>query len=195
MTPFTRRWLDGLRDFAAGHRATKPLPAATDPAAWAAEQSILGASFATRLADVGAIRAARRDRGDGCDPDPALVLTTSAAGIEAATGLLASSRDLALLVDDRLAVVTELEYRLWCIATPDDGYQAHVNLWSWIKTRVPEQRWAEFARHPLAAGEAYWLHRTGIAGAGRLDRRDCHLWKWNGRHAALLEAFVVERTV
>ena len=92
----------------------------------------------------------------------------------------------------RIVPVTELEYRLWCIRHPDDDHRHHVNHWNWIKTRVPAQRHAEFARHPLGPGEAYWLHRVGTAGAGAADRRDCHLWRWNGRHAALLQAFVRE---
>ncbi|MFN9367532.1 MAG: hypothetical protein ACK6CT_02015, partial [Planctomycetia bacterium] len=67
-----------------------------------------------------------------------------------------------------------------------------VNHWSWLKTNVPSRREAEFARHPRAAAEAYWLHRAGTAGAGVADGRDCHLWKWTGRQAVLLEAFVRE---
>ena len=204
MNPTTREWLLGLRDFAAERRDHKPArPPAVDPAASAAERSILGATLATRLAEIDTIRAARRSRQSvalpdpAADPDadPALVLTTSPVGIDAAEQLLASSGDLAAIVGDRLAAVTELEYRLWCIRHPDEGHLLHVNLWNWVKTRVPRQRWGEFAAHPLRPGESYWLHRTGLAGAGRLDRRDCHLWKWNGRHAALLQPFVAESAV
>ena len=53
-------------------------------------------------------------------------------------------------------------------------------------------RQAEFAGYPLGPGEAYWLHRTGTAGTGAADRRDCHLWRWTGRQAALLQAFIRE---
>lgn len=186
-------WLEGLRGFALEHRLRRPLPEATPGGQWVAERSILGSAVATRLAGIESIREARRSAAAGFAADPAVVLTTSAAGIAAATAVLESAADLAALVGDRLVAVTELEYRLWCIRSPDDAHRLHVNLWSWIKTRVPRQRLAEFARHPLAPGESYWLHRTGIAGAGPLDRRDCHLWKWNGRHAVLLQAFVTER--
>jgi hypothetical protein len=31
-----------------------------------------------------------------------------------------------------------------------------------------------------------------VTGAGDADRRESHLWKWNGRHASLLEPFVTE---
>jgi hypothetical protein len=129
------------------------------------------------------------------DPDPALVLTTSPAGIAAVTDLLTPAGDLSTILGDRVIAVTEREYRLWCIRRPDEGYRQHVNLWNWVKTRVPPQRWAEFAPHALAEGEAFWLHREGVAGAGGLDRRGCRLWKWNGRHVTLLEAFVSERGV
>jgi hypothetical protein len=191
----TREWLEGLRSFVAEHRQRKPLATRdSGDAAWHAERSILGASLVARLAEIEQIRTARRSL-PGVDPDPALVVTTSAVGIEAVQSLRGSSAELAALAGDALEPVTELEYRLWCIRHPDEGHRMHVNLWSWVKTRVPEQRHGEFARHPLAAGEHYWLHREGLAGAGSLDRRACHLWKWNGRHAALLEAFVAERGV
>lgn len=191
----SRDWLDGLRAFAAEHRLRRPLASAgADPASWNAERSILGATLATRLAEVEAIRETRR-RDSGVDGDPAVVVTTTAAGIVVLTDLLAPSSALAGIAAGRVLAVTELEYRLWCIGHPDEASRLHVNLWSWVKTRVPPQRWAEFSEFPLQGGESYWLHREGLAGAGELDRRACHLWKWNGRHAALLKAFIPERTV
>lgn len=199
VTSETRAWLDGLRKFAAAQRERKPLPRPTQSAAESAERMILAADLSTRLPSIERVlaeRAAwiRRSTGDA-DPDPVIVITTSAVGIDAVAELLASRTHGLEPLAARTAAVTELEYRLWCIRQPDDANRCHVNLWSWVKTRVPEQRWAEFARHPLAPGEAYWLHRAGVAGAGAADSRHCHLWKWNGRHAALLEAFVRERSV
>lgn len=188
------RWLEGLRRFAAARRAAEP-PRSPGPAAQAAaERSIIGAALATSLAELDAVRAVRRSL-PAADPFPAIVLTTSAVGIAAAEEMLASTPELAALADGRLVAVTELEYRLWCMRSPDEPFSHHVNLWNWVKTAVPRQRWGEFAAHPLAAGEAYWLHRTGRAGAGPLDARACHLWKWNGRQAVLLEPFVPERGV
>jgi hypothetical protein len=61
-----------------------------------------------------------------------------------------------------------------------------------VKTSVPAARHDEFAAHPLAAGESFWLHRTGTTGCGA-ERRFCHLWKWNGTVAALVRPFVSER--
>ena len=195
MFPTTRTWLAGLRDFATEHRLRQPLAESTGAAARAAERMILAATLATALAGWETVRAVRRAGEPEIDPAPAVVITTSPGGIAVAAEQLATGSLPARSLGTQAVAVTELEYRLWCIRHPDDGHRLHVNLWNWIKTSVPPQRHAEFARHPLREGEAYWLHRAGIAGAGSADRRDCHLWKWNGRHASLLEAFVTERGV
>jgi hypothetical protein len=198
MLAATRTWLDGLRDFAVEHRRRKPLSAPDAEGERNAERMILAAHLATVLAGWEQILAARREAGGGVaesDADPAVVITTSPVGIAVAADQFDSGSLPARALVGRAVAVTELEYRLWCIRQSDDGYRRHVNVWNWIKTSVPLQRHAEFARNPLQEGEAYWLHRAGIAGAGGADRRDCHLWKWNGRHASLLQAFVAERGV
>ncbi|NBW85945.1 MAG: hypothetical protein EBR23_03705 [Planctomycetia bacterium] len=194
----TRAWLTGLLDFASERRRDTPLPDLGQPSvAQAAERSIIAANLVTSLADLDALLAARAAwlRTAGAmtgDVDPAIVLTTSPVGIVAAGEVLGPGAPLTALAGPRLAVVSEPEYRLWCIRSPDDAFRLHVNLWNWLKTAVPAQRWPEFAAHPLADGERYWLHRAGVAGAGPADRRDCHLWRWNGRHAALLQPFIRE---
>jgi hypothetical protein len=201
MHPATRDWLDGLGAFAAARRGEKPLGVGGSPAEQAAERMILAAQLATWLAGSESLLAARQQAMTSgqlppeADVDPAIVITTSPEGIAVAETQLATGSLPARAVAGRTVAVTELEYRLWCIREPDEGHRRHINIWNWIKTNVPRQRHAEFARHPLAAGEAYWLHRAGIAAAGPADRRDCHLWKWNGRQATLLEAFVRERGV
>jgi hypothetical protein len=195
MRPDTRAWLEGLRGFAAEQREARPyaddgVPTAAGPA----ERMIIAARLTTLLAGIDALTEARRARGAaaaGPDPEAALVLTTSPAGLGAAAEQVGPAGPFSGLAG-RFAAVTERDYRLWCIRMPDEAFDRHVNLWNWVKTRVPPERHAEFARHPLAAGEAYWLHRAGVAGAGAADRHECHLWKWNGRHASLLEAFVTE---
>jgi hypothetical protein len=192
----TREWLDGLRELAVARRLEKPLAVTSLPAEQSAERMILAAQLSIWLAGSEMIEAARREwlaGGRDGDPDPAVVITTSPVGIDVADEQLAGGSLPAVALAGRAVAVTELEYRLWCIRHPDDGYAYHINIWNWIKASVPPQRDAEFARHPLAAGESYWLHRAGIAGVGGADRRECHLWKWNGRHASLLEAFVTER--
>jgi len=194
MRPTTRHWLDGLRATAAELRSSRPSPVpAPASAAFVAERTILGAHLATALAAIDSLLAARRASAGGPrDPDPVLVLSTSPAGLAAAHDLLDPDGGPFAGLHGRLEPVTELEYRRWCMRSPDGGFHAHVNLWNWVKTRVPGRRHAEFGRHPLGPGEAYWLHRAGVAGAGAADRSASHLWKWNGGHASLLETFVTE---
>lgn len=189
----TRLWIERLAEFAADQRLKTPLALpGDDPALWSAERSIIGASLAARLAELEAVRIARRSL-SGIDDDPAVVVTTSPAGIAAVDALLAPGSAIAILAGGRVASVTELEYRLWCIRSPDPEHRHHVNVWSWVKTSVPRQRWPEFAAFPLRDGDAYWIHREGLSGAGDLDRRASHLWRWDGRHASLLRAFITER--
>lgn len=192
----TRAWLDGLRDSVATVRRS---PAdEIDVAAAAAERMILATHFATWLDDVAALDEARRDHAigtTGADPHPAIVVTTSVAGIDVVEDLLTANSPIAIDVRPRVAAVTEKDYRAWCMRHPDEHHLLHVNHWSWVKTRVPSVRDAEFAAHPRRDGEAYWLHRTGTAGAGRADGRATHLWKFTGRHATLLEPFIAEGRV
>ena len=198
MHPATRDWLDGLRESVTeARRSTAPAPG-DDPAAAAAERMILAAHLATWIDATPDLLAARRAwAGDtpGADPDAAVVLTTSPSGIALAEELLARDEPLARDLRPRLCCTTESEYRRWCMRHPDAGHLLHVNHWNWVKTSVPQRRDAEFARHPLGPGERYWLHRTGTAGAGAADGRAAHLWRFTGRHAALLEAFVTEHGV
>ena len=105
---------------------------------------------------------------------------------------LARDEPLRASLREQIVAVTEREYRDWAHAHPDPDHQFHVNHWNWVKTSVPAARDGEFAAHPLAAGESYWLHRTGTTGCGA-ERRMCHLWKWNGTVATLLQPFVTER--
>jgi hypothetical protein len=200
MTFQTIQWLTGLRDFASASRLAKPLGDGDSPAAeTAAEHMILATHLSVWLTGFHDVLASRRAWLDDVlpagDRDPAIVVTTSAVGIVVADDLIEAGSLPARTLARELVAVTEREYRLWGIANPDEKHRHHVNVWNWIKTKVPEQRHAEFARHPLRPGETYWLHRAGIAGAGLADRRDCHLWKWTGQQAVLLEAFVTERSV
>jgi hypothetical protein len=197
MNAATREWLDGLRERAASHLpSTSEAPSAHETAA---ERMILAAQLSLWLTGFDDVLASRRAWLDEAIPagdrDPAIVVTTSAIGMTIADDLTVTGSLPARSLGGELVAVTERIYRLWCIAHPDPKHLYHVNVWNWIKRAVPEQRHAEFARHPLRPGEAYWLHRAGITGAGSADRRDCHLWKWTGRQAVLLEAFITERSV
>jgi len=199
MTNATQAWLDGLRDHATAAR----LDARDDErpaAAVAAERAVLAAHLVmwldTELPGLLAERTAESvaDGPSGpatMDAEPALVLTTTIAGLAAAADLLGRDDPLMRQWRERFACVTELEYRRFCMRHPDHDYRLHIAHWSWMKTRVPPQRWPAFGNWPLRDGEAYWLHRTGTAGAGR-ERRSSHLWKWNGTIATILKPFIDE---
>lgn len=198
MKPDTKSWLAGLRESAAALRRTGTAPP-VEPAAAAAEGAILAAHLSSWLDCIPGLLESRRAHalalGTRADPEAAIVITTSPIGITTAEELLGRDEPTNREMADRIAWVTEREYRGWCMRHPDDEHLLHVNHWTWVKTRVPSQRDAEFARHPLRAGERYWLHRVGTAGAGGLDRRATHLWRFDGTRAALLEPFVTEARV
>ena len=199
MHPATRDWLEGLRAAAVATRPPAPTSGPDDAAALAAERMIHAADIAAWIDAAHGMLEARRALavavGGTTDADAALVITTSPAGLAVAEEILRRDEPIARDVRPRAACVTELEYRAWCMRHPDHDHRLHVVHWSWLKTRVPPQRDDEFARHPLRAGERYWLHRTGTEGAGAADRWATHLWKFDGRHAFLLEASVRERHV
>lgn len=195
----SREWLAGLRDHVEETRRTAepagpagrapPLPAEV-----VAERMILAAGLVVWLENEWPTHlAARREAlPPGADADPAIVITTSSVGISLVGDTLARAEPLMASLRGQVVAVTEREYRDWTKAHPDPDHLLHVNHWSWVKTAVPEARRQEFARHRLEAGEAFWLHRTGTAGCGA-ERRCCHLWKWNGRAASLIQPFIEER--
>ena len=194
----SREWLAGLRDHVEETRRTAvPAgPAGREPpapAGLAAERMILAASLVVWLENEWpAVLSTRLEAlPPGADSDPAIVITTSPVGVAADAETLARDEPLMMSLRGRVVAVTEREYRAWTKPHPDPDHLFHVNHWSWLKTAVPEARRQEFARHPLAPGEVFWLHRTGTAGCGG-ERRFCHLWKWNGRNASLIEPFIDE---
>lgn len=195
----TLDWLEGLRAATDTMRAATATASTVDPAALAAERMIHAAHLATWLDTTPALFESRRtfarSAGHDADAEAAIVLTTSPAGLAVADELLRRDEPLARALRPRVACVTEIEYRGWCMRHPDHDHRLHVVHWSWLKTHVPPQRDAEFCRHPLRDGERYWLHRTGTAGVGPADLWATHLWGFDGRRAVLLEASVAERHV
>ncbi|MFM8379489.1 MAG: hypothetical protein ACKOB1_09225 [Planctomycetia bacterium] len=194
----SREWLAGLRDHVEhARRAAGPAgPAgrsAPSPAEGAAERMILASSLVVWLENEWPTLLAERRASlpPTADPDPAIVVTTSSVGISMVDDTLGRPEPLMASLRGQVVAVTEREYRDWTKAHPDPDHLLHVNHWSWVKTTVPEARRQEFARHPLAAGEAFWLHRTGTTGCGT-ERRFCHLWKWNGQAASLIQPFIEE---
>jgi hypothetical protein len=184
MIPSARGWLEGLRQFAAEYRLRRPVAASPASAAeLAAQRTILATHLAVWIeSDALALP-------EHCG----IALTTSGVGLAVAEDVLLRDEPLAASLRPRIAAVREIEYRMWTKDHPDPDHALHVNHWSWIKAPVPQRRWWEFQRHPLRAGEQYWLHRTGTSGPGGRETRSSHLWKWDGTRATLLEAFFPER--
>jgi len=198
MNPRSREWLAGLCDHVERARRTAGPAgpagrAAPSPAERVAERMILAASLVVWLENEWPmLLAARREAlPPGADPDPAVVITSSPVGCAVVDETLARGEPLMASLTGQVVAVTEREYREGTMGRPDPDHLLHVNHWSWLKTAVPEARRQEFARHPLAAGEAFWLHRTGTTGCGA-ERRACHLWKWNGHTASLVQASIDE---
>ena len=199
MRPVTREWLAGLRQrVAASRRGPGPAgPAGVSlqaAAAVAAERMILGAHLGLWIDNdlLPLLEERRASCGPEADAFPAIVITTSPVGINVVDETFARDEPLRASAREQIVAVTEREYRDWTKANPDPNHLLHLNHWSWVKTSVPAARHGEFTAHPLAAGEAFWLHRTGTTGC-RAERRFCHLWKWNGTAATLLQPFVAER--
>lgn len=192
----TRDWLEGLRDSVADRRVAVEDSAPDGQRAVAAAVRMILATHLTVWADEQdgwlAARRALARTSTGIDPEPAIVLTTSSVAIGDAQATFAAAGTTAGALGPRVAVVTELEYRRWCMRRADDAHRLHVTHWNWVKTRLPPQRTDEFRRHAGGAEDVLWLHRTGTEGAGDADRRDSHLWRWTGRKAVLVEAFVAE---
>jgi hypothetical protein len=198
MTPAAREWLVGLRRFSEEHRAAQdPLaasvPSETDstrpdravrasPAALAAQAGIIAEhARAWAIPEIQRLAAARKEVG--------IVATTSSPGIEAVGGLIAQ---LPESIRERVAIVTELEYRFWCMRSPDQSHRLHVTLWTWLKAPLPPQRRREYARHPIPPTASYWLLRYGFAGHGD-EWRSADLYAWDDCVATLLERGVSER--
>jgi hypothetical protein len=182
MNPTAARWLEGLRDFVARYRASRPVLAAATPEQ-RGQQPILATHLATWIDGEAATLPITH----------AIPLTTSDIGVVVIEECLTRPEPLIASLAPRILPVREIEYRLYTKAHPDPDRAFHLNHWSWIKAPVPQQRHAEFHAWPIQAGEAYWLHRTGTSGPGEAESRHTHLWKWTGSHAVLLKPFIQER--
>ena len=196
MRPAARDWLDGMRRFSVEHRLSRPkrpepVPAETGagppprPAssrAFAAQTALL-ASHAGQWGVPTVIDLA------AASPDTAIVFTTSPPGLAVVDDLMGR------LVPDspaRVAVVTEIEYRGWCMRSPDESHTLHAVVWSWIKAPLPPQRRPDFASFPIAADADYWVLRYGHAG-GMPPHHSADLYRWDGDEAAILARGIVER--
>lgn len=196
MTPATEQWRDGLIAFLARDRQKPRHRSVTDPepAVIAEAERIVTASVQQWLshglaAHLDARRAwiasFPRDQATAFDTDPAILLTTTPLGLPIAERLAD---------DDGRGIICllEVEYRRWCREQPDAELRHHVVAWDWVKTGLPKVRQGDFPAYPLAAGEQYWLHRTGIAGAAPEEFRNSALLAFNGTTSRLLTASTVE---
>jgi hypothetical protein len=189
LRPTAAVWLDGLREFVGEQRRRQP-PAASlarlRPPPTADELLLEQDLIATHLRHwLGNLPQLFADTPRLNSDLPAVVITTSPAGLVAETILQAEPALAAIW--PACCCVTEFEYRFWCRQQPDADYSLHVNHWAWAKTRVPAARAAEFAAFPLADGERYWLFRHGLAGWGPADHHSCQLYRSDGRSLSLLE--------
>ena len=195
MTPSTRAWRDGLIAFLAEDRRRPRHRSTADPERAVLEevQRVVHQSVSQWLTETLPNQLQRRrgrvsvlpGEASGFDPDPAVLLTTTPIGLPIAEQLAA---------DDPHGVVCllEVEYRRWCRRQPDEAMQHHVTAWNWVKTNLPRVRQDDFPQHPLAPGESYWLHRTGIAGVTTDELRNTALLAFDGTRTRLLAASTVE---
>ena len=182
LPPPAADWLAGLRVFAAQQRQ-QPRSSRRPPPAGelAAEAELIAAHLRDWLPRLPHLLGQQGRTGN---KRPAVAVTTSAAGLQAAA-TIADEPQLRHLLND-CQFVTETKYRFWCKERPDAEHQLHINHWAWIKTSVPAARAREFAAYPLPAGSRHWLFRHGLAGLGNADHHSCRLYAWDGRAAHLL---------
>lgn len=196
MRPAARDWLDGLRRFSAEHRLSRPQRPEPVPAETGSGHSS-GSGLSLASAAQASILAAHAavwgmptlDRLAKTSSDGAIVVTTSPPGLAAWGDLIAR---LPAPLAERLAVATEIEYRGWCMRSPDEAHELHAVVWSWIKAPLPPQRRTEFASFPIPASADYWVLRYGHAG-GVDGGHSADLFAWDGSVATPLATGITER--
>lgn len=196
MRPAARDWLDGLRRFSTEHRLSRPqrpepvpveagaghVPAPVTSPASAAQASILGTHAV-------AWGTPTIDRVAAVFTSGAIVVTTSPPGLAAWSDLIAR---LPTPLTERLTVATEIEYRGWCMRSPDEPHELHAVIWSWIKAPLPSQRRSEFASFPIPASADYWVLRYGYTSAHEKGH-SADLFAWDGSEAIPLATGITER--
>ncbi len=121
--------------------------------------------------------------------DGVIVVTTSPTGLSAWSDLI--SRFPAPIAE-RVATATEIEYRGWCMRSPDETHELHAVVWSWIKAPLPPQRRPDFASFPIAASADYWVLRYGHTSADE-GGHSADLFAWDGAVATRLATGITER--
>jgi hypothetical protein len=196
MRPAARDWLDRLRRFSTEHRLSRPQRPEPVPVETGTGHSA-GASLPLPLAAQTEILAAHAiawgiptlNRLAAAFPDGAIVVTTSPTGLTAWSDLISR---LPAPVAERVATATEIEYRGWCMRSPDESHELHAVVWSWIKAPLPPQRRPEFASFPIPARADYWVLRYGHTTADEGDH-SADLFAWDGAVATRLASGITER--
>ena len=122
-------------------------------------------------------------------PEGAIVVTTSPPGLTAWSDLIFR---LPAPIAERVAVATEIEYRGWCMRSPDESHELHAVVWSWIKAPLPPQRRPDFASFPIAESADYWVLRYGRTTAAE-GGHTADLYSWDGAVATRLATGITER--
>lgn len=122
-------------------------------------------------------------------PDGAIVVTTSPPGLAAWSDLISG---LPAPIAERVATATEIEYRGWCMRSPDESHRLHSVVWSWIKAPLPPQRRPDFASFPIAESADYWVLRYGHTSASE-GGHSADLYSWDGAVATHLATGITER--
>jgi hypothetical protein len=178
-----KKWFEGLRRFADECRKKAPLAERTSLSpAEEVQCRIIGGSligwlqkFGPRLLQERAVLATLQD----WEKDPFVVFTSEQPGLVAANEILEESPPtIAFLYPD--------EFTRWTRRHPDTDYRWHVHTWSFFAALDADTA-QRAAKHPLAAGETYWLHKEGTMCGPLFGRGGDHLWKWDGSEPALIE--------
>ena len=117
----------------------------------------------------------------GIDPEPFIAFTSDAPGLAAANQVIGAD-------NPRADFLFEDEFQSCPARLTDPGYKWHIHFWSYVSPTLDPKVEAEArARHPIADGCVYWLHREGTLWAANAGRGADHLWKWDGEKPELLE--------
>lgn len=196
MRPAARDWLESLRRFSAEHRLSRPqrpepVPAETGsgPSPGARISPAFDAQAAILAAHAEAWGLPTLTRLAATFSGGAIVVTTSPPGLAAWRELIA--RFPASLAE-RMTAATEIEYRGWCMRSPDEAHRLHAVVWSWIKAPLPPQRRADFPSFPIPDSADYWVLRYGHSGGGD-GEHGADLYTWDGAQATCLATGITER--
>lgn len=184
MTPQTKAWSRGLREFIANCRQKLPYRARKDfrdAEEW--QCRIIGGSFISWLRQHGPNliqeRAFFADY-EKLDKEPIIVFTSEESGLVASQEILEGD-------SSRVLPLYPAEYARWLDKRPDEKFQCHIHTWSYF-TELDEDAFDRAQKsHQITDGETYWLHKEGTTCGPAFGRGGDHLWKWDGEKPVLLE--------